>query len=77
MLDMSPDRLVEARTKGERRMSEKQLENLRKGREAKVAKAKAKLEPQAPDPPTHEPPPPVPHAPKTKANPKSKPRAKP
>ena len=39
-LDRSPDRLVEAKTKAKRVMSEKQLENLRKGREAKAAKAK-------------------------------------
>ena len=71
-LDMSPDRLVEAKTKAKRVMSEKQLENLRKGREAKASKAKAKIEP----PPTPEPEPqvPEPQAPEPKTKPKPKPR---
>jgi hypothetical protein len=71
-LDRSPDRLVEAKTKAKRVMSEKQLENLRKGREVKAAKGKAKLEPQAPEPTAPEPP-----APEPPAKPKPKPRAKP
>ena len=53
-------------------MSDKQLENLRKGREARAAKGKAKLEPLAPEPPTPEPP-----ALEPPAKPKPKPRAKP
>ena len=63
-LDRSPDRLVEAKAKTKRRMSDKQLENLRKGREAKAAKAKAKIEPPAPEP----------TAPEPLAKPKHKPR---
>jgi hypothetical protein len=70
-LDRSPDRLVEAKTKPKRRMSDKQLENLRKGREARATNAKAKLEPsflplegggtpKAPEPPSPEPPTPEP-----------------
>ena len=55
-LDRSPDRLVETKAKTKRRMSDKQLENLRKGREAKAAKAKAKIDP----PPTLEPEPQAP-----------------
>ncbi len=49
-LDRSPDRLVEAKAKTKRRMPDKQLENLRKGREARAAKAKAKIEPPPPEP---------------------------
>ena len=71
-LDRSPDRLVEAKTKAKRVISEKQLENLRRGREAKAAKAKAKIEPPPPEP---EPQAPKPQAPEPKA--KAKPRAKP
>jgi hypothetical protein len=71
-LDRSPDRLVEAKAKNKRRMSDKQLENLRKGREAGATKGKAKLEPQAPEPPA-----PEPQAPDPKSKPKPKPRAKP
>ncbi len=41
----SLDRLVEAKAKAKRRMSDKQLENLRKGREARAAKANSKTEP--------------------------------
>ena len=76
-LDRSPDRLVEAKTKTKRVMSEKQLENLRRGREAKAAKGKANLEPQAPEPTAPEPPAPDPPAPEPPAKPKPKPRAKP
>ena len=68
-LDRSPDRLVEAKTKAKRVMSEKQLENLRKGREARAAKGKAKLEPQAPKPPAAESPAPNPTAPEAKIKP--------
>ena len=82
-LDRSPDRLVVAKTNAIRVMSEKQLENLRRGREARAAKGKAKLEPPAPEPLT-----PEPHAPEPsflpsegggthKAKPKPKPRVKP
>ena len=76
-LDRSPDRLVETKTKANRVMSEKQLENLRKGRETRAAKGKGKLEPQAPEPPSPEPPAPEPPEPEPKSKPKPKPRAKP
>ncbi len=66
-LDREPLRLAETKTKAKRVMSEKQLENLRKGREAKASKAKAKIEP----PPT---PDPEPQAPEPKTKPKPKPR---
>jgi len=71
-LDRSRDRLVEAKVKAKIRISDKQLENLRKGREAKAAKAKAKIDP----PPTLEPEPqaPKPQAPEPKAEPKPEPR---
>ena len=82
-VDRPADPLVEAKTKAKRRMSDKQLENLRRRREAKAAKAKAKLEPQAPEPsflPSEgvgTPPAPEPLAPEPKAKPKPKSRAKP
>ena len=76
-LDRSPDRLVEAKTTAKRRISDKQLENLRRGRETRAAKAKAKLEPQAPEPPAPEPPAPEPPAPDPKVKAKHKPRAEP
>ena len=68
-IEREPLRLAEAKTKAKRVMSEKQLENLRKGREDRAAKGKAKLEPQAPEPPAPEPP-----APEPPAKPKPKPR---
>ncbi len=69
-LDRSPGRLVEAKTKAKRVMSEKKIENLRRGRETRAAKAKAKIEPQAPEPPPSQPPALEPHAQEPKTKPK-------
>jgi len=77
MLDRSPDRLVEAKIKAKRVMSEKQLQNLRKGREPRAAKGKAKIEPRETEPAAPDQTPPEPPSPEPKAKPKPKPMTKP